>query len=118
MAQKSLLQQMEEIASRVRLLEREKAEAIARIQVLESENRDVVAKTRALEREVGELAAIITQAGDRADEILKIVADDETSQPPAVNVPRKSTFREQLGEFSADTRREPKERSSRPWRSD
>jgi hypothetical protein len=108
MAQKSLLQQMEEIASRVRLLEREKAEAVARIQVLESENRDVVAKTRALERAVGELAAIITQAGDRADEILKIGADHEISQPPAVNVPKESTFRERLGGISADPQKQPK----------
>lgn len=118
MAQKSLLQQMEEIASRVRLLEREKAEAVARIQVLESENRNAVVKTRALEREVGELAAIITQAGDKADEILKIGANDENSQPPAVSVPKESKFREQLGEFSADPQREPKEGSVRPWRSE
>jgi len=106
MAQKSLLQQMEEIASRLRLLEHERAEAVARIQVLESENRNAVAKTRALEREVSELAAIITQAGDRADEMLKIGVNDEVSKPPAVSVPKESNFREQLGEFSADPQRE------------
>jgi hypothetical protein len=93
-AQKSLLQMLEDIAIKVRLLERERNEAVA--------------AARALEREVGDLAALITLADEKVDEILKIGANDEISQPPTVNVPKGSTFREWLGEFSADPQRQPK----------
>jgi hypothetical protein len=57
---------------------------------------------------VSELAALITQAGEKVDEILKIGTNDEISQPQAVNVPKESTFREGLGEFSADPQKQPK----------
>ena len=106
MAHESLLQQLEEVASKIRLLERDKGEAATTMKALEREKNDAVAKTRALEREVGEMAALITLAGEKVGEILKIGANDEISQPPAVNVPKESTFRERLGEFSADPQRE------------
>lgn len=106
--QKSLLQQLEEVANRIRLLESEKDEVVAKMKTLERERNEAVAKTRALEREVGEMAALITQAGEKVEEILKIGANDEISQPQAVNAPRESTFRERLGEFSADPQRQPK----------
>ena len=96
MAQKSLLQMLEEVASKVRLLEREKREAVARIQ--------------ALECEVSELISLITLAGAKLDEILKVGANDEISQPQAVNVPAESKGLEQLGEFSADPQKQLKGR--------
>jgi putative FmdB family regulatory protein len=108
MARESLLQQLQEVANKIRILEREVGEAATRMEALEREKNEAIAKTRALEREVGEMAALIAQAGEKVDEILKIGANDEISQPPAVNVPKEPTFRERLGEFSADPRRQPK----------
>ena len=108
MAHESLLQQLEEVASKIRLLERDKGEAATTMKALEREKNDAVAKTRALEREVGEMAALITLAGEKVGEILKIGANDEISQPLAVNMPEESTFREALGEFSADPQKQPK----------
>jgi hypothetical protein len=102
MAQKSLLQMLEELASKVRLLEREKREAVARIQALERENSG--------------LTSLISLASEKVDEILKGGANDEISQPQAVNVPAGSKGLEQLGEFSADKQRELKERSHRVFR--
>jgi hypothetical protein len=87
MAQKSLLQMLEEVASKVRLLERENGEAVARI--------------RALEREAGELISLISLAETKVDEILKVGAKDKISQPQAVNVPMESKGLDELGEFSA-----------------
>jgi len=92
MAQKSLLQMLEEVASKVRLLEREKMEAVAKIQVLE--------------REVDALGALISLAGAKVDEILKAGSKDEISQPPAVNPPVASKDLERLGEFSPDPQKE------------
>jgi hypothetical protein len=92
MAQKSLLQMLEEVAGKVRLLEREKMEAVARIQVLE--------------REVDALAALISLAGAKVDEILRVGAKDEISQPQAVNPPVASKDLERLGEFSPDLQKE------------
>ena len=103
MAQKSLLQMLEDLANKVRSLELEKRETVARAQALEREN--------------SELIGLITLAGEKVDEILKIGATDDAPQPPAVNTPAASTAPERLGEFSADPQREPKERSVRPWRS-
>ena len=57
MAQNSLIQMLEDLASRVRALEREKKQAAATI--------------RALEREVGELSAIIAQASAKVAEALE-----------------------------------------------
>jgi putative FmdB family regulatory protein len=92
MTQKSLLQMLEEVDSKIRLLEREKKEAVAKIQVLE--------------REVDALAALISLAGAKVDEILKVGANDEISQPQAVNPPVASKDLERLGEFSPDTQKE------------
>jgi hypothetical protein len=92
MAQKSLLQMLEEVAGKVRLLEREKMEAVTRIQVLE--------------REVDALAALISLAGAKVDEILKVGAKEEISQPQAVNPPVASNELERLGEFSPDVQKE------------
>jgi putative FmdB family regulatory protein len=104
MPQESLLQMLEDLASKVRLLELEKRQATARAQ--------------ALEREVGKLAALITLAGEKVEEILKVGAKDDVSQQKAVNAQATSPARERLGEVSADPQREPNERSSRAWRSD
>jgi chromosome segregation ATPase len=118
MTQTSLLQQLEEVADKIRSLERDKGEAATRMEALEREKNEAVAKTRALEREVGEMAALITQAGEKVDEILKIGANDEISKPPAVNMPKESKGQKQLGEFSADPKRGLKEHSVMPRRSD
>ena len=80
----------EEVASNVRLLENEKAEAAKRIEALEREMNEAVAKTKALEHEVGELASLITLVGEKVGEILKIGANDDVSQPSAVNTPEES----------------------------
>ena len=80
----------EEVASNVRLLESEKAEATKRIEALEREMNEAVAKTKALEHEVGELASLITLVGEKVEEILKIGANDDVSQPGAVNTPEES----------------------------
>jgi len=118
MVQKSLLQQLEEVASRIRLLEREKSEAVARIRALELEKKEAVATAKALEREVGELVSLIAMAGEKVEEILKVGANDEISQPQAVNVPAESKSLGQMGEFSADPQKQLKERSSKAWRFD
>jgi putative FmdB family regulatory protein len=106
MAQKSLLQQLEEVASKIRLLEREKSEAVAKIQALESERKEAVATAQALQREVAELVSLITLAGEKVEEILKVGANDEISQPQAVNPPVASKDLDRLGEFSPDTQKE------------
>jgi len=62
---------------------------------------DVTAKTEALECEVVELRNLISLAESKADEMLKVGANDEISQPQAVNMPAELIGVEQLGEFSA-----------------
>ncbi len=94
MAQESLLQMLEELATRVKSLEREKKQAALTIQGLESE--------------VGELGALIAQASEKVDEMLKEGTSANMSQPPAVNPPATSTSRERLGEFSPDPQKQPK----------
>jgi hypothetical protein len=94
MAQESLLQMLEDLASKVRSFELEKRQAVAKAQTLERENR--------------ELISLITLAGKKVDEMLRIGADDETSQPQAVNAPAESNGLRQLGEFSAGSQRQPK----------
>ena len=106
------------VASRIRLLEREKSEAVARIRALELEKKEAVATAKALEREVGELVSLIAMAGEKVEEILKVGANDEISQPQAVNVPAESKSLGQMGEFSADPQKQLKERSSKAWRFD
>ena len=104
MAHESLLQQLEEVANKLRLLERDKGEAATRMEALEREKNEAVAKTTALQREVGEMAALITLACEKVEKILKIGANDDVSQPQAINRPA----REPLGEFSADPQKQPK----------
>jgi len=113
MTQESLLQMLEEVASKVKLLEREKREAAARIQALEREKREAVAGAQALEREVGELVSLITLAGAKVEEILKVGANDAASQTQAVTVPAESMGLGHLGEFSPDPQAESKGRSPR-----
>src|SRR5512136_2637920 len=108
MARESLLQMLEDLASKVRSFELEKRQAAAKIEALERERNEAVATARALEREVGEMAALISQAGDKVDEILKIGANDDVSQPQPVNTPATSTAPKRLGEFSADPQKQPK----------
>ena len=108
MAQKSLLQMLEDLATKVRSLERKNAEAVAKVEALEREKSEAVATAKALEREVGELVSLITLAGEKVVEILEFGADDEVSQPQAVTVPKESTSRERLGEFSPDPQKQPK----------
>jgi hypothetical protein len=118
MAQESLLQMLEELASKVRSLERDKRESAARMQALEREKGEAIAGAQALKRENTELINLITLAGEKVDEILKTGANDEVSQPQPVNTPATSTATERLGEFSANPQRETKEPSVKPWRSD
>ena len=108
MAQKSLLQMLEDLASKVRSLELERRQAAAKMEALEREKNEAVATARALEHEVGELASLVTLAGKKLGEILKIGADDEVSQPQAVTVPKESTSRERLRESSPDPQKQPK----------
>ena len=83
MGRQSLQQMLEDLASKVRMLERERREGVARIQ--------------ALECEVGELAAVIAQASAKVDEMLNEGRTADVQQQEAVNVPATSTAREQLG---------------------
>jgi len=113
MVQRSLLQELEEVANKVRLLERERSEAVARIRALERENKEAVAAAQALEREVGELVSLITLAGEKVEEILKVGANDNVSQPQALGVPAESMGPGNLGEFSPEPHAELKGRSPR-----
>ncbi len=108
MAQESLLQLLEKLASRVKLLERGRSEAAAEIQALEREKNEAVATAQALQREVAELVSLVTLAGEKVEEILKVGANDGISQPQTVNVPAESKSLGQLGEFSSDPQKQPK----------
>lgn len=116
MTRESLLQMLEDLASKVRSLELEKRQAAAKIAALERERNEAVATARALEREAGELVSLVTLAGEKVEEILGIGADDDASQPQATSVPVESKTRERMGEFSAEPQRELKERSGKAWR--
>ena len=118
MAQKSLLQMLEDLANKVRSLELEKRQATAKKEAIERERNDAVATALALKRENTELINLITLASEKVDAILKIGANDDVSQPQPVNEPTGSKSPEGLGEFSADPEREAKEHSGKPWRSD
>jgi len=118
MARESLLQMLEDLASKVRSFELEKRQAAAKIEALERERNEAVATARALEREVGELVSLVTLAGEKVEEILKVGVDDNASQPQAVSVPAESKTHERLGEFSAEPQRELRERPSKAFRFD
>ena len=108
MAQKSLLQMLDDLASKVRSLERKNGEAIAKMEALEREKREAVLRAQALEREVGDLAGVIAMASEKVNEILKVGANDNVSQPQAVNVPAESKGHGQLTEFSSDPQKQRK----------
>jgi predicted nucleic acid-binding Zn-ribbon protein len=74
MGQSSLIQQIDAVANRIKSLESERGETVAKMKALEREKNEAVAAARALEREVGELSSLITLAGAKVDEILKIGA--------------------------------------------
>jgi hypothetical protein len=108
MARESLIQMLEDLASKVRSLELEKRQAVAKVEAVERERNEAVARARALEREVGELVSLITLAGEKVEEILKVGADDGVSQSQAVSVPAESKTLGQLGEFSPASQKQPK----------
>jgi hypothetical protein len=108
MARESLILMLEDLASKVRSLELEKRQAAAKIEALEGEKNEAVATARALQREVGELVRLITLAGEKVEEMLKIGADDDVSRPQAASVPAESKTLGQLGEFSPVSQKQPK----------
>jgi len=113
MARESLIQMLEDLASRVRSLEVEKRQVAAKIEALEREKNEAVATARALQREVGELVRLITLAGEKVEEILKIGADDDVSQPQAVGMPAESKTIGQMEEPSPVSQKQPKRLSPR-----
>ena len=90
MAQESLLQMLEDLASKVRSLELERRQAAATIQALERERSEALTRAQTLEREVGGLASLVNLAGEKVKEILSIGADDDASQPQVVGMPAES----------------------------
>jgi len=118
MPQNSLLQQIEDLARKVKLLEREKREAVARAQELEREKKQDAVTMEALQREVGELGALISTASEKVAEIMKEDTTDYTSQRRAVSAPAEPSAREQSRESSAAPKTELKERSSKAYRFD
>ena len=94
MADGRLLRGLEDLASKVRLLERENMEYIAKIQALEREN--------------SEMAALIALATAKVDQMLKDGATADMSQPQAVHRLPKYAAHERLGESPADRKKQPK----------
>ena len=88
MAQELLLEKLEGLASKAKLLEGEKAEAVARIQELE--------------HEVGELKGLISVAESKADEMLSggavfdVSKRPMTPKAPVIGAPLASKGFEQL----------------------
>ena len=105
MAQELLLEKLEGLASKAKLIEREKAEAVAKIQNLE--------------REAEELKEIISLAESKADEMLKEDSAPDTSSEPVTHkadttsVPLASKGLEELVEPSNSRKDKPKRRSPR-----
>jgi chromosome segregation ATPase len=132
MARESLIQMLEDLASRVRSLELEKRQAAATIeaferaekqaaatiQELEREKKQATLTIQGLEREVGELGAVIVMASEKVSEMLKDGATADISRPQAVDAPVESKGLEQLMEVSADPKKEPRWRSSSAFRFD
>ncbi len=102
MAQESLLRKLDDVTSRIRLLEREKNEAMGKIQ--------------SLEREASELRSLISLAESKADEMLKGVPGFDMSKgqanprPQTTNAPLASKGLEELVEPSASQQEELKRR--------
>jgi hypothetical protein len=118
MARESLMQMLEDLASRVRSLERDSRQAAATIQELEREKKQAALTVQGLEREVGELGAVIVLASEKVSEMLKDGASADISQPQAVDAPVKSKSLERLMESSADPKKESKWRSGSAFRFD
>ena len=90
MPERSLLQQLEDLARKVKSLEREKAQAIARSQQLEREKSQDALTMKGLEREVAQLGIIIAKAADRVEEMLKENAASGDLPPEAGSAPSES----------------------------
>jgi putative FmdB family regulatory protein len=118
MAPQSLSQMLEELANRIRSLERENRQAAGTIQGLEREKRQAAVTIQGLEREVGELGALIALVSEKVDQMLREGAIDDKSQPRAVNTPSTSTAGERPAESSSDPQSEPKGRSGKAFRFD
>lgn len=96
MIQRPLLEVIEEVGNKIRLLERERNEAVAR--------------AKALDRVVSELIRLVNVAGAELEEILKTGANDDISQPQAVDLSAESRSLEQLGQLFPDSRRQQERR--------
>ena len=93
MEQKPLLDVIEDVAARMRLIERERDEAVARAQVYE--------------RQVIELASLVNNASAKLQGMLKADGGGETPPPEFVEMPQDSALLEFLHEFSPDPNRYP-----------
>ena len=118
MARESLLQMLENLASRVRSLEFEKRQAAARMEALEREKKQAALTVQGLEREVGELGAVIVLASEKVSEMLKDGASADMSRRQAVDSPVESKRLDRVTESPADPKRETKWRSSSAFRFD
>lgn len=116
--QPSLSQMLEELAKRIRSLEREKRQAALSIQALEREKREAAITIQALEREVGELGSLIAVVSEKVDQMLREGAIDDKSQPRAVNAPSTTTAGEKPAESSGDPKSEPEGRYGKAFRFD
>lgn len=102
MAQESLLEQLEELASKATLLQRENGEALARVQVLECE--------------IGELRDLISLAESKADEMLHGGSAPDSPRRPVTpsaetaNVPLASKGIEEVAAPSGSEKDKPKRR--------
>jgi putative FmdB family regulatory protein len=117
-APQSLSQMLEELANRIRSLEREKRQAAATIQALEREKRQAAATIQGLEREVAALGFLIAQVSEKVDQMLREGLIDDESQPRSVNAPPTPTAGERPAESSADPQSDPKGRSGKAFRFD
>lgn len=94
MADGWLLKGLEDLANKVKLLERQNMEAIIKIQTLERETR--------------EMAALIALATAKVDEMLKDGATADMSQPQAAYGPPKSVARDWPGGLPAERKNQTK----------
>lgn len=96
MDQKPLMDVLEEVALRMKVLEAERNEAVARAQ--------------AREREVTELVALINRAASRLEEMLEFERTARILKPQPIDLPTPFPGMEVYHEFSADPERMPKNR--------
>ncbi len=93
MEQKPLLDVIEEVAARMRLIERERDEAVARAQLYE--------------RQVIELASLVNSASVKLQGMLRADGGGKTPPPDLIEMPQDSALLEFLHEFSPDPKRYP-----------